>query len=144
MIAAGKISTILSAEHIFPDSVKINLHKNETKTDLIADLNHRVLVLEEEILEDNRIAYYYALNTVRDRWPAGEKTISTNASYAYWYVAHVVNGRWPEGEAIIATSARHAYWYAKNILKGRFILGEPAIAKDVRKKSYERYFGIKI
>jgi hypothetical protein len=64
------------------------------------------------------------------RWPEGEVTIAKDPVLAYWYAIEVIKDRWPEGEATIAKDPQLACMYAKDVIKDRWPEGEAAIAKD--------------
>jgi len=85
---------------------------------------------EDKIAKDAKLAYRYARDAVKGRWPEAEAAIAKDAKWAYFYAKDVVKGRWPEGEAAIAKDAEWAYFYAIYVVKGRWPEGEAAIAED--------------
>jgi len=68
-------------------------------------------------INDPALAYEYALDVIKGRFPEGEAAIAQDANRAYSYARNILKGRFPEGEAIIAQDATLAYEYARNILK---------------------------
>ena len=78
-------------------------------------------------IADSTLAFLYARNEARGRFPAGELALAKSATNAYLYAAQVLHTRFPAGEPVLAKNARLAYFYAIEIIKARFIAGEPAI-----------------
>lgn len=62
------------------------------------------------------LAYRYARNVMRERWPAAELVISRSDKIAAFYARDVIRGRWPEAEASIAKDPLISMAYAKGIL----------------------------
>jgi len=85
---------------------------------------------EKESLKEPKLAYQYAKDVIKGRWPEGEPEIAKDPKFSYFYAKNVINGRWPEGEPAISKDPENAYYYAKYVIKGRFIEGEPIIAKN--------------
>jgi hypothetical protein len=56
------------------------------------------------------LAYWYAKDVIKGRWPEGEATIIKNPHWAYNYTRDVIKGRWPEAEEAIAKS-EYKDWY---------------------------------
>jgi hypothetical protein len=82
------------------------------------------------LLSDPYLAYYYAKEIIKGRWPEGEKTIASSPNDAWIYAMDVVKGRWPEAEPGISKEPHAAYNYARYVIKGRWPEGEKAIATD--------------
>ncbi len=78
---------------------------------------------------DPEVAYTYAEQVIKGRWPDGESAIAKSAKAAYKYASHIIKGRWPEAEPVMAKNADVALSYARNIIEGRWPEGEPAIMK---------------
>ena len=97
---------------------------------ILGEAKRKVRPPTEKELTDPGLAYLYARDVIRGRWPEGEAAIATSPEYAYYYAKGVLKGRWPEGEATIAKSPHVAHAYAADVLNGRFPEGEEAIAKD--------------
>lgn len=107
--------------------------------------------LQHIIAKDPTLAYKYALQVIKGRWPKGEDVIKTNDEYAYYYAANVLvtdkewpypNGRWPEAEPYIMKSGLNAWLYAKRVLKHRWKEAEPYIEQDLWWGDYKNYFDI--
>ena len=68
------------------------------------------------VAKDPKLAYRYAIEIIKGRWPEAEKVIATDSGRAYLYARDVIKGRWPEAEKVIATDSVRAYNYARDIL----------------------------
>jgi hypothetical protein len=91
------------------------------------------------------LAFLYACEIIKDRWPSAEGIIIASPHTSYFYAEYVIKGRWPEAESVIATTAISAYWYADRVIKGRWPEGEAAIATDQHFGFiYDYYFGTNI
>lgn len=79
----------------------------------VTEANYESLA-EEESLARPDLAYHYARNVLKCRWPKGEPVIMTSPSWSYLYARYVIEGRWPEAELIIKTSRpnweKYMYW----------------------------------
>jgi hypothetical protein len=95
---------------------------------------------EAAIKRDPFKAYYYAKDTLKDRWPEAEKYIIRNDTAAGLYTFNVIHGPWPEAEEAIAKDSVYAILYAEKILKGRFFAGEKTIANSSQRDRYLRSF----
>ena len=85
------------------------------------------------------IAYLYAKNVIKGRWPEAESNIMKNQSTILKYVRDVIEGRWPEAEPTIMKSPYYAYLYATNIIKGRWPKAEHIIMKSTNKNIIKQY-----
>jgi hypothetical protein len=109
---------------------------------IVPELAYKTLKLRKKLSSEDKqlalraiakspnVAYYYATDVIKRRFPEGEVVISKHPYYAYNYAATVIKGRWPEGEAAISKDPEWACYYAENVIKGRFPEGEAAIAKS--------------
>jgi 1,2-phenylacetyl-CoA epoxidase PaaB subunit len=61
---------------------------------------------------DPELAFYYARDIIKSRFPEGESIIATNPEYAYRYAHDVIKGRFLEGEVVIMFSEYYSD-YAK-------------------------------
>jgi hypothetical protein len=75
-------------------------------------------------------AYKYASQVIKDKWPPGEKVISTSSAYSYEYAKNVINGEWSPGEPAILKSAEYSYYYARSIIRNAWPPGEDIISTD--------------
>jgi len=80
-------------------------------------------------MKDPAIAYDYARDFIKGRWPEAEPIIMKEPSVAVNYTRDVIQGRWPEAEPYIMEKPLHAYVYARDIIKGRWPEAEPSIMK---------------
>jgi lambda repressor-like predicted transcriptional regulator len=67
-----------------------------------------------------KLAYYYAKNVLKRRWPEAEPYIMKDPVSAYLYTKAVIDGPWPEAEKYILQHANTALAYATNILRKRW------------------------
>ena len=88
------------------------------------------LLTREEAVSDPRLAYLYAKNAIKGRFPEGEKAIASDPEWSHRYAANVIGGRFPKGEKAIASDPWWACRYAEYVIKGRWPKGEKAIASD--------------
>ncbi len=84
----------------------------------------------EVIAKDPEVAYEYARDIIKGRWPEAEPTISSDPWAASMYATNVIKGRWPEAEPTIMTDPGVAQLYAINVIKGRWPEAEPTISSD--------------
>ena len=89
-------------------------------------------------LDNLRIAYIYAKEIIKGRWPEVEDIIKTDPFFAYRYAKYVIKGRWPEAEPYIMKDFRYAYKYAKETIKGRWPEAERYIMKTRRAYDYAK------
>ena len=76
------------------------------------------------------LSYWYAKDIIKGRFPAAERAIAKDPPSAYRYARDIIHGRFPEGEKSIASNPESAYKYAKDIIKGRFPEGESMLKRD--------------
>jgi hypothetical protein len=107
-----------------PNDSEVNQATKFKLVDLLSDVTG---ITKEN---DAQLAYRYASDVAKGRFPEGEAAIASNPSAAFNYAKYFVKGRWPEGEAAIAGEARESYHYAKDIINGRWPEGEAAIVDD--------------
>ena len=50
------------------------------------------------------MAYMYARDVIKGRWPEAEPYIMKDAMISFYYAKRVIKGRWPEAEYIIGDS----------------------------------------
>ena len=84
---------------------------------------------EKYIVKYARFAYYYAKDTLKGPFPAGEEAIAKDAMFAYYYAREVLKGPFPAGEETIAKKTWYASQYAGAVLKKDFYLNDKLIAK---------------
>lgn len=90
---------------------------------------------EKAIATNARRSLFYARDTLKGRFPAGEATICKFPKVAIEYVLDIIgaeNARevFPQAEEIISTDADTSFQYALFVVKGPWKKGEAAIAKD--------------
>ena len=81
------------------------------------------------IAGDAVMAFQYARNVVRGRFPAGEPAIMRSAM-AVGYAVEFIGGRWEEAEGFICRNADQVYSYSKSLVGGRWLEGEAAVLGD--------------
>lgn len=72
----------------------INLYKFHSNPDTLLEYNNRIKLIPE-------LAYDYARNVIKSRWPEGEPTIMKDPYWAVMYAQHIIKGRWPDAEPYI-------------------------------------------
>jgi len=105
----------------------------ESDIEQALEADDRTPWLEPYIVKDLRLAYPYARNVIKGRWPELESYIMKNpkrAKRAYQYALDIIKGRWPEAEPYIMERPKLACAYAHFIIKGRWFEAEPYIMKD--------------
>jgi len=75
------------------------------------------------------MAYLYAVNVIKGRWPEAEDVIAKESYTSYIYARDVIGDRFPEGEEKIKQHPKYAYLYAKDVIGGRWPEGEEAIKR---------------
>ena len=73
--------------------------------------------VEEIIRKDPEYACLYAINVIKDRWPEAEETIKKNPVWACLYATHAIKDRWPEAEETIKKNPEWWDWYQKFLTK---------------------------
>jgi hypothetical protein len=63
---------------------------------------------------------------------------------AYCYARDVIKGRWPEAEGFIASDPGNAYRYARFVMKCRWVEAEAVIANTSWASDYNEEFGTNI
>ena len=63
-----------------------------------------------------KLAYYYTMLFVKDRWPEGEKAIAADPEYSFLYTRYVIKGRWKEAEPTILKNTATSIEYINQIL----------------------------
>ena len=82
---------------------------------LIGSRDIDVYELIEEINKHGiaRALYFYALFTIKGRWPEAELYMQKDPAVAYYYAQHIIKDRWPVAEPYIK---EELYW-AKHYFK---------------------------
>jgi hypothetical protein len=73
--------------------------------------------LESVIAQNPRLAYAYAMEILKGRFPKGEPRIVQDGGWAYLYAKDVLQGPFPEAEPVIAQDPDYARWYIEDVLK---------------------------
>jgi len=95
--------------------------KNPRKAYLYAlKTGKRFIEAESYILKNSEVAYRYAKDVIKERWPELEKTITDDLMISIKYCADVIRGRWPEFEEKIMPNKYHAHEYLQRIVRGRW------------------------
>ena len=84
----------------------------------------------EEVKKHPGLAYLYAKDTLKRRWPEVEPLIMAEPSFAALYARDVIKNRWVEAEPIIMKDYAWAYQYTKDVLKRRWPEAEPFIKEN--------------
>jgi len=84
----------------------------------------------EAVMKSPRLAFGYAQQVIKGRWPEAEPTIMKDPGYASYYASAVIGGRWPEAEPIIMNNPYFAEEYARDVIGGRWPEAEPIIMTD--------------
>ena len=81
---------------------------------LIGDRDIDICELIEKMNGDGiaRALYYYALFTIKGRWPEAEPYIKKDSHWAYCYAKYVIRDRWPEAEPHIKKDPEWAHRYS--------------------------------
>jgi len=62
------------------------------------------------------LAYLYARDIIKGRWPDGEDAIKTDPWAAYFYARDIIKGPWPDGEeSIKANPIRYIFNLIKKL-----------------------------
>ena len=96
----------------------------------LAEMGDRSEQVITAIAQNPELAYMYAQEVLKGRFPAGEPAIAQDAYDSCLYARNILKGRFPAGEPAIAQNTYYSYEYAKRVLEGRFLAGEAAIAQD--------------
>jgi hypothetical protein len=94
---------------------------DELKTLLALNGNQRIAHLEKEIFADEKLytCYLESICSKYVEYEAYEPGKPGDLSWlAYMYAGEVIKGRWPEAEAVIATDRYWAYRYNVNVTFG--------------------------
>ena len=70
----------------------------------------------EEIKQQPKWAFRYALTNLNQRWPAAEPTIMKDPFWATEYAKHVIKGRWPEAEPMIMKNSVAKLIYTQHVI----------------------------
>jgi len=111
------------------------LHGYSTKEHRVPELAYKLAIrnpelrpkLESVFMKDPQLAYAYADNVLRRRWPKAEPFIMKDTHYAYYYAKNIMGRTWPEAEPYIMKDPHYAFLYARNILERRWLEAEPYI-----------------
>ena len=87
---------------------------------------------QEPVLNNPRSIYFFAFDSLKARYPAGESIILQDTYWAYEYARNVIKDRWPEAEIKIIKDPEIIYYYARNVIKARWLEAEPIIMKNNR------------
>lgn len=99
--------------------------------------------LLDVLKKDPEYAFFYALNTIKGRWPEAEPFIMKDPYYAYCYAEDIIKGRWLEAEPTILSNEACIYYYAAYVIGHRWPEAEPIIMKDpFNWDYYKKHFGI--
>ena len=94
----------------------------------------------ERVKKDAGLAYYFAKDVIKDRWPEVEPIIMQDAWWAWQYAVDVIEAPWPEAEHAISKKSIPAYNYAVLVIKDKWPPGEKAINKlAYSKKGYKHF-----
>ena len=96
----------------------------------------KLFAMGEKEIANSELAYNYARNIIKGRFPEGEAAIAKHPVYAYEYARDIIKGRWPEGEAVIAEEPNWAFYYARHVIRGRFPEAEPGLRRSDFWNSY--------
>lgn len=106
---------------------------------------HRYKNLLDEI-ENNRHKIFHLAKILGTRVPQAESLIlkAKDASIAYEYARDIIKGRWPQAEPFIAKSPSNAYFYVVSVLKHRWPEAENTIKLIPEYwRHYKKMFDIK-
>lgn len=120
--------------HTVPNSLIGFDQRDDIVPDLISEYliggGHLTKKQLKYIASDTQLAYTYAVERVRGRWPRGEAAILLDPYYSLKYAERIIQGRWPEAEVIISKDSMMSLHYAQYVIAGRFPEGEAAIASN--------------
>ena len=69
--------------------------------------------------KDPKLAYEYAKDVIKGRWPEAEETISEDPWWACIYAKNVIDGRFSEAEETISKDPEYAYEYVTEVINGQ-------------------------
>ena len=124
-IESNQLMDIYDKPKLFSEEFVVVISKYIIGFGIFCD-NKMSNIYKGSIIHSPQLAYYYARDVIKGRWPQAEHTIMAS-EYANLYAREVIKGRWPQAEPYIIQNPVSAYSYARDVIKGRWPEAEPYI-----------------